>query len=101
MLLIFKYFKTRENGSLDLKVLKRNIHKIKKYQKTNKPQQTRKTQKFWTKMETIVRKHITRILKYMLVQQLGWERGNVVYLAQYDISFYTSCVFTAVLKTDA
>ena len=44
ILLISKYYvyKTRENGSLDLKVLQRNIHKI----KTNKPQQTRKTEKF-------------------------------------------------------
>ena len=34
ILLIFKYvYKTRENGSLDLKVLKRNIHKIKDIEK--------------------------------------------------------------------
>ena len=47
ILLIFKYYvyETRENGSLDLKVLKRNIHKIKKYRKTNKSQQTRKKKK--------------------------------------------------------
>ena len=34
-LLIFKYhvYKTRENGSLDLKVLKRNTHKIKNTEK--------------------------------------------------------------------
>ena len=47
ILLIFKYYvyETRENGSLDLKVLKRNIHKKKKYRKTNKSQQTRKKKK--------------------------------------------------------
>ena len=35
ILVIFKYYvyKTRENGSLDLKVLKRNIHKIKDIEK--------------------------------------------------------------------
>ena len=103
ILLIFKYYvyETRENGSLDLKVLKRNIHKIKKYRKTNKSQQTRKKKK---KLETIV--HIVRILKYMAVQQLRWGTSNFFYLFiyfffQYDVSFYTSCVITAVLKTDA
>ena len=37
ILLIFKYYvyKTRENGSLDLKVLKRNIQKIKNIEKQN------------------------------------------------------------------
>ena len=58
-------------------------------------------------METIVRKHIARILKYMLVQQLGWDRGNVVAVVvvvsplQYIVKFYTSCVIFAVLKTGA
>ena len=52
-------------------------------------------------MENIVGKDITHIMKYMVVQQLGWERGNDVFLVQYDVSFYTSCVFTVVLKTDA
>ena len=35
VLLKFKYYvyRTRENGSLDLKVLKRNIHKIKNIEK--------------------------------------------------------------------
>ena len=42
-LLLFKYYvyKTRENGSLDLKVLKRNIYKIKNIEKQislNKPE---------------------------------------------------------------
>ena len=45
VLLKFKYYvyRTRENGSLDLKVLERNIHKIKNIDKKNKPQQTEKT----------------------------------------------------------
>ena len=47
ILLIFKYYvyKTRENGSLDLKVLKRNIHKIKNIEKQkslNKPEKWEK-----------------------------------------------------------
>ena len=60
-------------------------------------------------METIVRKRIAHILKYMVVQQqLGWGKGIVVfYLFVYFffllgvIIFYTSCVTTAALKTDA
>ena len=42
--IIFKYYfyKTTENGSIDLKVLKRNFHKIKNIEK----QQTKKTKKF-------------------------------------------------------
>ena len=105
---MFKYYvyKTRENGSLDLKVLKNNILKIKNIEKQisfNKPE---KWEKNWTKMETIVRKHIARILKYMVVQQLGWDRGNVVAVVvvsplQYIVKFYTSCVIFAVLKTGA
>ena len=45
ILLIFKYYvyKLRENGSLGLKVLKGKIHKINMYQKTSKPQETKKT----------------------------------------------------------
>ena len=70
ILFMLKYYvyDTRENGSLDLKVLKRNI---KKYWKTKKCQQTRKMKTFWTKMETIVRKHKEHILKYIAVRQLG------------------------------
>ena len=55
-------------------------------------------------MDTIVRKHIARILKYMVVQHLGW--GGVMlmlllFFLQYVISFYTSCIITADLKADA
>ena len=32
-------------------------------------------------MEVIVIKHIARILKYIVVQQLVWGRGNVVVVA--------------------
>ena len=62
ILFIFKYYvqKTRENGSLDLKVLKKKKHKL--FWKTNMPQQTRKTEKVWTKIETIVGKHIRLFL---------------------------------------
>ena len=47
ILLIFKYYiyKTRENGSLDLKVLKRSIHEIKNIEKQislNKPEKRKK-----------------------------------------------------------
>ena len=53
-------------------------------------------------METIVRKHIARILKYMVVQQLGGGRVMLLlFFLQYVVSFYTSCVITTVLKTDA
>ena len=76
----------------------------KKYWKTNKPQQARKTKKFWTKMETIVRKDIAYILKYMVVQQLGG--GGVMLLffpffLLYVIIFYNSCDIISALKTDA
>ena len=66
ILLKFEHYvyKTRENWSLDPKVLKRNIHKLK-----NNEKQTRETKKFWTKMETIVRKHIAHIMSYMVAQQ--------------------------------
>ena len=52
ILLIFKYYvyKTRENGSLDLKVLKRNIHKIKNIEKQtglNKPEKRKKFKQKW------------------------------------------------------
>ena len=42
-------------------------------------------------METIVRKHIARDLKYMVVQHLGLGRGNivVVFFVQYVVGFYT------------
>ena len=50
VLLIFKYYiyKTRENDSLDLKVLKRNIHKIKNFENQinlNKPEKRKKLEK--------------------------------------------------------
>ena len=56
-------------------------------------------------MKTIVRKHIARILKYMVVQQLEWGRSNaiavfLVFFLQL-VSVYTSCAITVVLKTDA
>ena len=54
-------------------------------------------------METIVRKHMARILKYMVVQQLEWGRGGIVAFFFFNmfVSFSTSFVITAVLKTDA
>ena len=53
-------------------------------------------------METIVGKHIARILKHMVVQQLGvGEVMLLLFFLQYVFSFYTSCVITIVLKTDA
>ena len=50
VLLIFKYYiyKTRENDPLDLKVLKRNIHKIKFFENQinlNKPEKRKKLEK--------------------------------------------------------
>ena len=51
-------------------------------------------------MEAIIRKYIARISKYIVVQQLGWGRNNVVvFFLEYVVCFYTSCVITAVLKT--
>ena len=52
MVLIFKYYvhKTRENGPLDLEVLKRNIHKIKNIEKQislNKPEKQKKFEQKW------------------------------------------------------
>ena len=76
ILLIPNYYacKAGENSSLDLKVLERNIHKIKNIEKQislNRPE-IRKN------LEAIVGKHIARILKDIMVQQLGWGRGNAV-----------------------
>ena len=50
--LIFKYYvyKTRENGSLDLKVFKRNIHEIKDIEKQislNKPEKRKHFEQKW------------------------------------------------------
>ena len=52
MLLIFKYnlYKARENVSLDLKVLKRNIHKIKDIEKQispSKPEKLKHLEQKW------------------------------------------------------
>ena len=52
ILLIFKYYvhKTRENRPLDLKVLKRNIHKIKDIEKQiilNKPEKRKHFEQKW------------------------------------------------------
>ena len=52
ILVIFKYYvyKTRENGSLDLKVLKRNIHKIKDIEKQislSKPEKRKNFERKW------------------------------------------------------
>ena len=52
ILVIFKYYvyKTRENGSLDLKVLKRNIHKIKDIEKQislSKPEKQKNFERKW------------------------------------------------------
>ena len=54
-------------------------------------------------METIVRKHVAHILEYMVVQQhFGWGKGNVViFFLLSVVIFYTGCVITAALKTDA
>ena len=52
VLLKFKYYvyRTRENGSLDLKVLKRNIHKIKILKNKislNKPEKRKQFKQKW------------------------------------------------------
>ena len=52
ILVIFKYYvyKTRENGSLDLKVLKRNVHKIKDIEKQislSKPEKQKNFERKW------------------------------------------------------
>ena len=72
ILLTFKYYicKTRENGSLDLKLLKRNIHKIKNIKKQislNKPEKRKSFEQKWK----LLLENITYTLKYMVVQQLG------------------------------
>ena len=56
-------------------------------------------------MKTIVRKHIARNFEIYGGATVGWGRSDVVVVAvfflQYVVSIYTSCVITAVLKTDA
>ena len=52
MLLLNKYYvyKTRENGSSDLKILKRNSHKIKNIEKQvslNKPEKWKSFEQKW------------------------------------------------------
>ena len=75
-LLIPNYYayKARENSSLDLKVLEKNIYKIKNIEK----QISLNRSAIRKYLEAIVGKHIARILKDLVVQQLGWGRGNVV-----------------------
>ena len=46
----YNVYQTRENGSLDLKVLKRNIHKIKNIEKQislSKPEKRKKIEQKW------------------------------------------------------
>ena len=43
--------------------------------------------------------HIT-FFKYMVVQQLGGGRGNVVSFVLYVVIFNSSCVIIAAFKTD-
>ena len=76
ILLIPNYYayKARENSSLDLKVLEKNIYKIKNIEK----QISLNRSAIRKYLEAIVGKHIARILKDLVVQQLGWGRGNVV-----------------------
>ena len=76
ILLIPNYYayKARENSSLDLKVLDRNIHKIKNIEK----QISLSRPEIRKNLEAIPGKHIACILKDLVVQQLGWGRGNVV-----------------------
>ena len=55
-------------------------------------------------METIVRKQIACIWKYMVKQHLGRGRGNaiviIVFFLHYVPSFYISCMITALLKAN-
>ena len=67
ILLIFKYYvyKTRENGSLDLKVLKRNIHKIKDIEKQislNKLEKRKHFEQKWKIVETLYNNYIFSIV---------------------------------------
>ena len=57
ILLIFKYYflKTRGNGSLDLKVLKSNIHKIENIGKQISLKKTEKWTTFEQKWETFLK----------------------------------------------
>ena len=55
-------------------------------------------------MGTTFRKQIAHILKYMVVQQLGW-RGVMflfflIFFLQYFVIFYTSCGIISALKAD-
>ena len=46
-------------------------------------------------METIVRKHIAHILKYIVLQHLGWGRGNVVIFLFFIFS--SICLIVSIL----
>ena len=72
ILLIFKYYvyKTRKSRSLDLKVLKRSIHKIKNIEKQvsfNKPEMRKKFKQKWKPLL----ENTAHILKYLVMQTLG------------------------------
>ena len=57
---------------------------------------------FLTKMGTTFRKQIAHILKYMVLQQLGW-RGVMfffIFFLLYIVIFYTSCGIISALKAD-
>ena len=62
ILLVFKYYvyKTRENGSLDPKVLKRNIHRIKNIEKQISLKKLGKKKKIEQKLKSLLEntKHV-------------------------------------------
>ena len=89
---MYYVYKTRANRLLDLKVLKRNIHKIKNIEKQGKRRILNKNGNHCSKTHTI-------FFEIYKGATAGWDRGNVFFI--YVVIFSTSCDIIAVLKKDA
>ena len=103
ILLLFKYYvyKTRENGSSDLQILKRNSHKIKNIEKQitlNKPEK----RKILNKIGEYYKKTHRRYFEIYGDVTIGWGRGNgAIFSLLYVVIFNAICGYIAALKTDA
>ena len=87
---MFKYYvyKARENGSLDLKVLKRNIHKLKHIEKQISLNEPKKRKHFEQKWKLLLQKTHSTHFDMVVQQQLGWGRGNVVIFFSFKCCYF-------------
>ena len=98
LILMYYVYKTRANGLLDLKVLKRNIHKIKNIEKQISLDKSGK-RRILSKNGNHCSKTLRIFFEIYKGATAGWDRGNVFFL--YVVIFSTSCDIIAPLKKDA